>query len=389
MAIIDAVLQTLKASLSPYGRDEDYGVPLEEIAGSLLKEGAIKVSKDPTRSIQNAINREIRIAGRTSRVVDLGDGSFRLARLPNPDFFSLESLRIYHDARMPSASGFKATDIFSDYYDFTYAHRFRVGIPCEDLDVPCGPACSGDRCTSFFPVAQVIINEFPHHILGKDEWLWIMDAAEQGPTAALGGMIDSLLREDRVEFSDELSGAILHVQNLEVHPDFRRRGVGGSLLRHALTTVSRTSFDLAVLEYGLVQPPFPPLFQDPDHHFPGPKPLPPSQLTRFMGSVGFALWSPEPALAGRIAAMDMIGGSFGNMEAPLYYLPLDEGLRIYWARGRSTQPDDDFDSDEDDDWDDEEEGDWDEEEEEGWDETEDAGSDDNLNVVIPFPVKET
>jgi GNAT superfamily N-acetyltransferase len=124
----------------------------------------------------------------------------------------------------------------------------------EEEDAPAGVE-PGSR------LARLLVNEFPLH-LNREEWMWAFDRCAEGPSEELGAALDEMIATGAHDVERGRSGAVLHLQNLEVDPRFRRHGIGTRLVRYAMGLLSRSNYDLALSEFRVIQPPYPPLFPD-------------------------------------------------------------------------------------------------------------------------------
>lgn len=201
----------------------------------------------------------------------------------------LEYLQVSHRAK-GQANRFDLREVCTDYIEPIVAHCLDVTTPTDELWTfaqevgwPAPEAEPGE------PVARLLVNELPVHMkeFATDSWFWFCDQCDSGPSGNLGGYIDGLIRDGLVDLGDSSSGSVLHLQNLEVHRDWRRHGIGSRLVKYALGLLSRSDFDLAVAELIPVRASYPPLFPDPAENFTQVEWVDDDALSRFLASLEF------------------------------------------------------------------------------------------------------
>lgn len=199
----------------------------------------------------------------------------------------IEELAVQHRAKADNR-WFRASGLYYDYMDPPVAHRLDVRAP-YNLRAARLPDSVREGLEPEQPLARLLVNEFPLHMKRdtRDSWLWFFDSCDRGPSAHLGGGIDYLLEEGEIGFGTHEEGAVLHLQNLEVHPDYRRLGIGTRLIQYAIAVLSRSDQDLAVGEYMAIRPMYEPLFPDPESSLPTIQREEPGVVRSFMASVGF------------------------------------------------------------------------------------------------------
>lgn len=265
MRPIEAVLQVLRA----------HGEPLHyrEIAARVVAEGLWRTAgKHPETAIAAALSvavradpkGEIRRLGRglyavrplraTLSAGSVSDGS-AVGRSTEPPILRLRQAsllvgdcQIEHSVSYPWATD--ALGSFSRGEGIPVVHDCRLVAPCWKVRRPFPHMCAGRDCSVPVTLARLQVNEFPRQMLREgDDWFWLFDACETGPSEALGGMLDELQEAEDL-WDDEMSaaGAVFHFQGLEFNPELRFESLGPEFLRAVLWLLSRTDTDVGVAE---------------------------------------------------------------------------------------------------------------------------------------------
>lgn len=184
-----------------------------------------------------------------------------------PDASWLQALQVSHRAKSDAWS-FRLRSLYVDFSPPPVAHRFDVQAPehiergpngREDVShrEPIPPEIEEEQ-----KIARLVVNEFPWAMWTDygDDWGWWADSFDFGPSAALGGVIQTLIEAGEIDYGPGTEGAVLQLQNLEVHPEWRRRGIGSRLVRFALGLLSRSDRDYAVGELRTIRAIHPPLW---------------------------------------------------------------------------------------------------------------------------------
>lgn len=250
-------------------------------------------------------------------------------QVPEADW--LDRLQVEHRAKSDGIF-FHLRSLYMDFSPPPVAHRFDVQAPeyLEREHLKAG----GEPLDRSFPkdidegqkLARVVVNEFPWAMWTDygDEWGWWADSFDYGPSAALGGVIQTLIEAGEIDYGPGTEGAVLQLQNLEVHPEWRRRGIGSRLVRFALGLLSRSDWDYAVGEVQTIRAIYPPLWPPEGQ----PRRIDweePGVVRCFMSRLGFEeagdVSSGLPVGDGEIMALE---------SAPVFHQSIIQKNRLAW-----------------------------------------------------------